>query len=340
MSSLVGMSRQDVVPLVLGSSGFIGVNLVDVLLRAGHQPRCAHRQRAHPLVLRKRTNHSVFADLDRPETLDAAMGGCDTVFHVAGHYPRNSLDPHATLAAGARQTDAVLDAAARAGVTRFVFVSSTATVAPRPQGPSSEEDVFPQAPGHGLYHRLKWHMEQRVLAERRFPVSVACPAGCLGPWDLRAGTSALLVALARGLPVPHPDGVVNLVDVRDVAEGLLRLAQAPDPPRRTLLSSHTVRLHPFLEELARRYDVAPPGPALLPEEAVRLADDEEARAAAEKGGRARLVREIVDLVNHGVPVDASASRARLGLAYRPLAQTLADFDAWARSLKIIPSPNP
>jgi dihydroflavonol-4-reductase len=326
-----------VVPLVLGSAGFIGVNLVDALLDAGLQPRCGHRQRAHPLVLRKRTPSSVYADLDQPQTLDDAMRGCDTVFHVAGHYPRNSLDPGRTLSVGTRQTSAVLDAAARAGVTRFVYVSSTATVAPRAGGPSTEVDLYARRPGHGLYHDLKWEMEQRVLAEDRFPVVVACPAGCLGPWDLRAGTSALLVALARGLAVPHPDGVVNLVDVRDVAEALLRLARVVDPPRRTLLSAHSTRLHPFLEDLARRYRVAPPAAALSAGEAAGLADAEEARAAAEKGGRARLVREIVDLITHGVPVDATASREALGLSYRPLSHTLDDFDRWARALKIIPT---
>ncbi|GMU62503.1 MAG: hypothetical protein AMXMBFR34_42660 [Myxococcaceae bacterium] len=324
-------------PVVLGAAGFLGLNLVDALQAEGVEPRCARRKRTNVLALRQRKVPMVHADLDEPAQLEAAFAHADVVFHLAGHYPRLSLHPDAARATGLRQLDNVLDAAAKAGVRRVVYVSSTATVAPAPGGgPSSEAHVYDDAPHHGTYHQLKWHMEARALREERLEVLVACPSACLGPWDLRVGTSALLVATARGLDVPHPDGFVAWVDARDVALGLVRLGQHPSPARRVILSGGGMQLQPLLEELARRYEVAPPSAPLSAAAALAFCDAEE-RRAEEEGGRPALARELADLIIHGVPLDAALARRTLGLSFRPLSTTLDAFDDWARRVRILPS---
>jgi nucleoside-diphosphate-sugar epimerase len=210
-------------------------------------------------------------------------------------------------------------------------------VAPAPGGgPSTEAHVFDEAPRFGTYHSLKWAMEARALREDRLEVVVACPAACLGSWDVRVGTSALLVATARGLPVPHPDGVVSWVDVRDVALELVRLAMHPVPPPRVLFSAGLTRLQRLLEQLAGRYGVAPPPPPLSDEEALAFCDAVERRAEKE-GGRPELARELADLIIHGVPLDAGLARRTLGLSFRPLSTTLDAFDDWARRVRVLPS---
>jgi len=323
---------------VLGAAGFLGVNLVDALLAHGEHPRCVRRQRTNVLALRQRKVTMVTADLDRRDEVHEALLGAGTVFHLAGHYPRHCLDPARSLETGLRQLSNVLDAAAAARVKRLVYVSSTATVAPAAGRPSNEHDVFTDEPRHGLYHALKWRMEALALAERRLEVVVACPAACLGPHDLRVGTSALLVALARGLDPPHPDGLVSWVDARDVALALVRLGTGGAPPKRVILSAGTTRLHALMIALARRYGVAAPSPALPAARAIALADAEEARARVD-GDRARLSREIADLIVHGVELDATLARTTLGLGFRPLETTLDAFDAWARRVGTLP-PHP
>jgi dihydroflavonol-4-reductase len=330
--------------LVLGAGGFLGVNLVEALIAAGAPPRCGRRPGGNVLALRRLGAELAVADLDDPPSLRRSMAGCDVVFHAAGHYPRWSFDPEAAMSTGMRQLEAVIDAAASSGVQRLIYVSSTATAAPRVSAaggvePSDERDRHPRAPGHGTYHDLKWAMEERALFEDRLEVVVACPGACIGPWDLRLGTSALLVALARGLDPPHPDGVVNVVDVRDVALALVALARHPTPPPRVLLSGGNHRVHELLISLSRRYGVAPPSPPLSPDRARGLADAEERRAAAERD-RPRISREIVDLIVHGVPLDTTLAETALGLRWRTLEETLSAFDAWARRMRILPSRSP
>lgn len=322
--------------LILGAGGFLGLNLVDAVIASGQVPRCGRRTRSNVIALRERRVPLVHADLDSRRELLAAMQGCVTVLHVAGHYPRLSLDRAGTLATGLGQVENVLDAAAGAGVRRLIYVSSAATVAPSPGGwPSDERHVFPAEPGFGTYHDLKWAMEHVVLAERRFETVVACPGACIGPWDLRVGTSALVVALARGLDPPHPDGIINLVDATDVARALVELAMLSSPPRRVLLSGVNRGLHALLCELAERYRVPRPSAPLPAAEAIALADSEERRVAL-IGGRPRLSREIADLVVHGVPIDAHLARSALGLEFRPFEETLDAADAWNRRMRILP----
>ncbi len=322
-------------PIVLGAAGFLGLNVVDVMKAAGVDPVCGRRRRTNVLALRSRRVEMVTADLDDVDGLVEAMAGCTLVVHAAGHYPRLSLDREGALRLGLGQLRNALDAAHLAGVERFVYVSSTATVAPARGRPSAESDLFATTPGHGVYHDLKWAMEQMALDEDGLEVVVACPGACLGPWDLRVGTSAIIVATAHGLAPPHPDGLVNAVDVRDVAQALLRLATMQSPPRRVLLSGSDQPLQPLLEQLSVRYQVGPPSPAISVEQARALADAEEARCAAE-GGRPALSREIVDLLIHSVSIDATHAETALGVRWTPLATTLDAFDVWARRFKIIP----
>lgn len=321
---------------MLGSNGYLGLHVVDALREAGVEPRCGRRARGNVLGLLSRKARMVVADLDRPDTLEPAMAGCRTVVHVAGHYPRLSLHPDETLALGIRQAETVAEAAKRSGVRRLVYVSSTATVAPV-EGASTERDTYDVSPTHGVYHALKWEMERVFRDTSGLEVRVALPAGCVGPGDLRLGTSSLLVALARGMDPVHADGPVSLVDPRDAALGIARLATWDDAPDRVILSAFTRGLHDLLVDLAARYGVPRPSPALPAAEALARAEAAERLAEATRT-RPTMSRELVELAVYGVPLDNHLSTSVLGVAYRPFATTLADFDRWASRLGFLPQP--
>lgn len=322
--------------LVFGSAGFIGLNLVDALVAAGHDPLCAHRGRTNTLPLRRRGVRRVVADCGSPDLVHA-LRGTDVVFHCAGHYPRDARTPELTLLRAVDDLDHVLTSAAEAGVRRLVYVSSTATVAPRADGyPSNERDVFATRPHIGAYHDAKWAMEARAAAEERLEVVVACPSACLGPWDLRVGTASLIVATARGDNPRHPDGIVSLVDVRDVAKVLVTLGTMPEPPPRVLISALNTTLQRLLGDVARYFGVAAPGAALSLAAALAFADSEEARVAGTPE-RALLAREIVDLVAHGTAIDARLAQSLLPGGFTRFNATLDEVACFYRKLGIIPS---
>lgn len=329
------MTRPQV--LVLGAGGFLGLNTVHAALANDLVPRCGRRTRGNVLGLRGLGVPLAVTDFERPETLVEAMRGVDVVIHAAAHYPKFSHAPEETIARGLAELNVVLDAAATSGVKRFVFVSSTATVAPRTDGrASNEDDRYATEPRFGTYHRLKWALERRLAEERRFGVVIANPSACVGPYDWKVGTSSLLVATARGLRPPHPEGRISLVDARDVGLALVKLATLDEAPARLVLSGHDYDAHALLETIATRYGQPPP-PAPLNAEAARvLADAQEAEAAATKG-RAMLPRELVDLIVHAPALDTSLAHA-LGLRFRALTETLDAWDTWAMRMGILPPP--
>ncbi len=267
-----------------------------------------------------------------------AMRDSRVVVHAAGTYPRTSLDPQSVLTTGLSQSRRVLDAAAEAGVERLIYLSSTGTVAPSQTGMSDERHTYRQPTGRGLYHELKWRMEEVFLEEDRFGVHVLCPGACVGPWDLRIGTTLLLVATARGMDPPHPEGVISLVDVGDVGRAVAATAVHRAPPKRVLLCGHHRSLHGLLVEVSEHYGVSAPSDPLSAAQALEMAEEEE-RCAEQQDRRPTITRAIVELIIHGVPIDAGLAVSALGLSWTPWSETLAGFDKFARLLKMIPEPH-
>lgn len=324
--------------LVLGAGGFLGLNIVRSLLAAGVTPRAGRRPRGNVLGLRGLGVPLVPTDFGDPASLREAFRGVEVLVHAAAHYPRFSHEPEATFARGEAELDAVLAAAREAGVRRVVYLSSTATVAARADGrPSTEADLYAAAPGFGTYHALKWRLEQRLAASAQgLETVVLCPAACLGPWDWKVGTSAMLLATAKGAPPPHPAGRITSVDSRDVGDAVALVCASAAPPPRLIVAGENHDAHALFEFLARRYQApAPPAP-LADDEARALADRLEAEAA-EKKTRSALSRELVDLIVHAPAVDAAASRA-LGLSYRPFTETLDAWEAWAQRMGLLTPP--
>ena len=102
--------------LVIGATGFIGVNVVDALLAEGVQVRVTTRPGSATLLLRKRKVERAPASLEEPEALRRAMDGCDTVFLTGAYYPRYSLDLADAIAQGVPGVKNACDAALAAGV--------------------------------------------------------------------------------------------------------------------------------------------------------------------------------------------------------------------------------
>jgi dihydroflavonol-4-reductase len=326
--------------LVLGASGFIGINVADALRSAGHHVAGSYRGRAPAFFLRGRVDETVAADLADPLALRAAMRGRDVVFHAAGHYPRYSLDREGAIETALRQTRNVFDAALAEGVSRVVYTSSIGALHRGDGHAASEDDLAPGAPSDSVYRAVKWHLEHAALDARRrgLDVVVLRPGGCLGPWDMHAGTGGVVVAVVRGLLSWWVDGHVHMVDVRDVARAHVAALGAPTQ-RSYNLAGHGVRVEVLFRSIGARYGGALPGLALSPDEARARADAEE-RAAAPARGRVVIPRELVDVALSGAPVSDALAHRELGFDPRPLDESLDASVAWFRRTGHLPAATP
>lgn len=120
--------------LVVGATGFVGGRVARTLLERGQRVRALVRggeARAEGAALRDAGAEIVDGDLTRPETLEPLCAGIRAVVFTATAMPGGKDD-------GIRRVDlegalALIRAAKRAGVTRFVYTSFSGTLtAPSP----------------------------------------------------------------------------------------------------------------------------------------------------------------------------------------------------------------
>lgn len=324
--------------LVVGGSGFIGLNVVDALLAAGHRVRATRRKSTATIFLRKRPVELVEASLAEPERLLAAMQGCDAVVLAGGHYPRYSTDLPASVEEGVSGVRNVCSAAMETGIAHFVLTSSVASLAPAPPDRAADErEIGGTAPDDSVYRRVKWEMEREVerFVAGGLPGVTLLPGGCLGPWDVRVGTAGFVVGVLRGLLPFWVDGTVNMVDVGDVASAHVAALHA-EPGSAYCVSGHDVRVGDLLRTIAGRFGGSFPPEPLSPEEARSRADEDERRAQP-KRERVAVPRELVDIITTGQPVSSTKAESELGVRFASLEQALERSHAWLVRFRYVPS---
>lgn len=214
--------------LVLGATGQLGSNLVRALLAKGHQVRAFMRPASKASTLQGLTLERVNGDLNDAESLVRACDGVQVVYHAAGYYPTETLPAETAVTLALAETRKVLEAVRRASVERLVFASALTTIGFPPAGRLANEDclftpLFPENP----YLMAKVAMEQEVLNPARdgVPAVVVNPTAFFGPYDSKPSSGTQLLMIARRQMPAYIDGPINVIDVRDVAEGMIRAAE-------------------------------------------------------------------------------------------------------------------
>lgn len=149
---------------VTGATGFFGSAITEALRRAGHQVIALARH-IDPAV--KAAERLDITDADQCRAVIRPGRGIDAVIHAAAlaHVPEGALHADECLRVNAQGTRNVADAAAAAGVTRFVMISSVAVYGDFDLPPRVVETA-PLRPT-GIYGRAKRDAEASVTAPDR-----------------------------------------------------------------------------------------------------------------------------------------------------------------------------
>ncbi len=203
---------------VTGGTGFLGRQLVAGLAEAGHRVRVLDR--AAPLNGAPGVEYRV-GDVTDPGSVRELLDGADAVLHSAFVSPH--ADRHAIDRVNVGGTHLLLRAAAYAGVRRFVLVSST--IVGRAVSPHR---LLPGAPASRLA-AYRWSRVRAELAVERaagpMTTAIARPKTFVGPGQV-GGYALVMAGVAASEPIAIFGPGTNryqLVDVRDLADGLVRL---------------------------------------------------------------------------------------------------------------------
>lgn len=208
--------------LITGASGFIGRRVLATLSGQGHRcRRLVRRADPDPAAVR--------ADLADPSALLAACADIDCVIHCAGFAhafaARSSDETHLHWQVNFAGTRNLVEAAGRAGVKRFVFLSSVKAMA-EPGDACADED-FPGEP-ESAYGLAKKAAEAAVRdAGRSYGMHVvnlrlSMVYGAGGRGNLER--MARLVRKGLFPPLPENGNRRSLVHVDDVVGAILAVA--------------------------------------------------------------------------------------------------------------------
>ncbi len=314
-------------PLVIGGTGFIGINIIRALQAKGINTRCTRRKSSNTLFVRKLKPELVYATLDDEDSLRYAMTDCDTVFMAAGHYPRYSLNKKEHVEKAVRRTNNCINAALESGIKHFIYTSSIATANWRtmPAEIIDETSVAHSPPLSSVYHAVKIASEQTVLkaAQRGLPAVVMCPTGCFGEFDIKAGTGFIFPAIARGLMKFCPDGKINIVDTDAVAEAHVYAAKRDDlTGKRYILSGHNITVFDLISKLCSRYKLKRHIKKLPLIFAMILSSMDEWCCMRSKTRRPFISREFIDILRYGRFVCNEKAVSELCLQVPSLEHTL------------------
>ncbi len=256
-----------------GATGFVGSTLMDLALAEGHELKALTR-RDQP----SRANVEwVRGDLSAHDALAELASGCDAVVHVAGVV--NAPDRAGFEAGNIAGTQAMVAAARKTNVPRFVHVSSLAA-------------REPQLSDYG------WSKAGAEEAAREAEGWVAVrPPAIYGPRDTEM-FEIFRAAMAGIVPLP-PRGRASLIHAQDLARLLLTLAVAADAPRGVVYEADDNRPNGWSHaEMARLIGDAVGRkvyPLHMPKSVLELAAKGDRLI---RGGKAKLTPDRVSYMTH------------------------------------------
>jgi len=311
-----------------GGSGVVGSVLARHLVSSGHEVRALARSDDAARRVAGVGATPVRGDvLDEP-SVEHLVGGCDTVFHVAGVNELCSMDPGRMWRVNVDGTRIVLDASSRSGVGRVVHTSSVVTVGQEP-GVVADETATHRGSFLSEYERSKWEAERIALThDWGFDVVSVNPASVQGP-GRATGTGELLLLAARGIPVAV-DSTVSIVDIDDCARGHILAAERGAGGQRYLLSGATLTLRDLISAV-RRLTGRRRRPVFLRPSIVRAVAPLVEAIFGLMGKQAPLCAESARVLFGGLAYEGSRATSDLGLEYTPIEMTLERTVDWFRA---------
>jgi len=319
---------------VTGGAGFIGGHLTARLVELGRPVRVIERPGADVSRLPAGVE-VVFADIRERRGLDEALAGSRFVYHLAANPNLWVRDRREFDAVNHRGAVHVFEAALAVGAERIVHTSTESILTKaRANGPIDENVEIEESDAVGPYCLSKLRAEKAAfrLAGEGKPVVVVNPTMPVGPGDrgLSPPTRLILDFCSGGLPAVI-DCTLNLIDVRDVAEGLVRAMEVGRTGRRYLLGGTNLSLVRLLELLSETTGVPVPRRRVPYAFGLAFAYLSEGWADLVTGTPPKASITGLRLARRIMHFDVRRSLDELGLTPRPIGASLDDAIRWLRS---------
>jgi dihydroflavonol-4-reductase len=325
--------------LVIGANGFLGSHVTRQLVADGHEVRVMVRPNANTIGIDDLSVARFVGDIWDNDTLREAIAGCDDVYYCVVDTRGWLRDPAPLFHTNVEGTRNVLDVAKDAGLRRFVFTSSYATVGRRRGHRATEDDVI-DLRGVTPYVRSRVQAENIVLQyarEAKVPAVAMCVSTTYGSGDWGRTPHGAIIAGAAFAKIPFVMRGIELeaVGVDDAARALILAAERGRVGERYLISEKMISNADVIRIAAEAAGVGPPAKSIPLPVAYALATLGTVKARL-RGTDERLSLGSMRLMRAEAPVDHSKAVRELGWKPRPVEESIreaAQFWAGLREAK-------
>lgn len=329
--------------LITGATGFLGRHIIEALRRARPDARLV-------VLVREAGSWERQSWRDEAGKVDVVTGSLvqieewkndprldsiEGIFHLAAGVMHSRSAPEEMIQVNVDGTESMVRLAGEKKC-RMVFASTSGTVgcsrdasaAPDEDAPFAERIV-----GGWPYYASKIQAEKKARAlanELGVELIVIRPPAMLGPKDHRFRSTRHLLGLLQGTVPYILEGEIHFVDIRDVADAMVRAMLLPSPKQIYNLPGHVMSLDQFFRAAANEAGIKPSW-RVLPSRLLWYL----ARLNALTGRRLHFIPDpvVIEMVVHHWGISSRYAASDLDFHPRPAQETLRDTMRWMKAWK-------
>lgn len=321
---------------ITGATGFIGSHLLRKLIESGDYEKIYVLTRKGSVtenikdIITSQNVEIVRGDLLDPSTYISVLEKCEHIYHTAGFIGTHKAYREAVFKLNYETSHNLLETLWKRRPEKIVYLASIFAL-----GKGKDKEVADENVVYNLEKlarlipyfsaKRKADAEAFKYAEKGLNIVFGYPCYCLGPGDIYLSSSRILLAGMKGFHF-YSDGGINIVDVRDVAEGLYLCMKNGKSGEKYLLGGYNISFKEFFIELNKitgkcyPYIKIPHGLLIF---AGIMGEKLLGKKSIVDEGSARIMCEYWFY-------SSEKAKRELGYKIRPLHETLRDAVQWFR----------
>jgi len=241
--------------IVTGGSGHLGNVLIRKLIEKNEKVRVLVYPTDNIEHIINLPIEIVYGDVRDKYSLIKAFNGCDIVYHLASYISIIPGQSKILQEINIKGVMNVIEAVKICNVKRLVYVSSIHAFADVPNGTIIDENT-PINPDLAIGDYGKSKAKATLLVKEKskdyIDAVIACPTGIIGPYDYKISRMGKFFIDFVNSKIPfNITGEYNFVDVRDVADALINLAEKGKRGEIYILGGETIKIPKMIEYFAK-----------------------------------------------------------------------------------------
>ena len=323
---------------ITGATGFLGTNLVHLLVEQGAEITAIKRTTSDLSAFENMPVNWQLGDvLDQESLRSTCPESVDVVFHIAADTNMWSANNEQQTKINLQGTSNMIEVALEKKAGRFIHTSSIAAY-----GLHQDDVITEETPQRGdqcfaNYYQTKYHSEKLVrkaVDEMGLDAVILNPCHLVGPWD-RHNWSQMLTMIANEKLPGVPPGNGSFCHISEIAKAHISAAKVGRKGENYILSGRDASFVEFVQTIGRLLGKKVPGKP-MPHWLLKIVGHVSVLFARFTGKEPDMTPEKVLIVSEVLRVSSKKAQQELGYNVDiSLEQMLSDCYQWMKEKNLI-----